>query len=162
MEHFHPVVNNKGFTLIEVLISATLITILISLFSFLLPNVLKIGEQNLQIESFNQQHSIFIKQFTEEFYTASITTNQELIDFKDLIFNTSDNRYEYEFRPAENKLRKKHGNGYFQSYLDNIQQFDFQEYVFVTSIPSFLCMQMTIEPLLSEKEIETILCRFTY
>lgn len=155
---------NKAFSLIEVMITLLILSIISGIISYNLPTLNRISHHFISQVTFKEDYLLFLVIFDDDFHLADLTDDQNVADIKNLIFRTDlnfdgdfeDSKEKIAYRWNEDKKRidRKIGNGYYQSLLEGIEKFEWNQ---ISAVP--LCFQGTIRDMFHTEDKTIEYCR---
>ncbi len=156
--------NNKGFSLIELMVTLVICSLTIGFISLNFNNLNRLVTRFTESVIFKEQYLIFLLQFEDDYQQAEILTEadpdgMDNMEFRidhnnDGDYDDSSERIAYRWDSSNNRIDKKSGKGSFQALLEGVSDFNWTK---TGSHP--LCHQLDITDGFSGVKKTTHYCR---
>lgn len=155
---------NKGFSLLEVMITLLILSLISGIISYNLPMLTRISHHFVSQAVYKEDYLLFLMIFEDDFHSADLTDPQSTENMRSLIFksdlnfdgdfNDAKEQMSYRWNSAKKRIDRKIGNGYFQSLLEGVEQFDWTE---ISAAP--LCFKATFRSIFQTEGRSIQYCR---
>lgn len=156
--------NNKGFSILELMITLVIASVVIGLISTNISGLQKLASAFNEQAIFREQYLIFLLKFEEDYQSAEIHKGVNTSDPDELLFLldlNEDNDFgdpgekvSYRWNESKNRIDRKSGNGTYQAFLDGTDSFSWTP---ISTKPN--CHLMKISSVFSESGYEINFCR---
>lgn len=159
-------IKSNAFSLIEVMVTLTVIALVSAVISVNLPALNRISQQFISQVTFKEDYLLFLMIFEDDFHTAELVTAEDLSNMNNLLFQ-SDLNFDSDFEDPKEKIRyrwnsshkridRKSGNGNFQSLLEGIDTFEWDQ---TSDNPA--CFKATLKDIYHKNTRTITYCRKT-
>ena len=156
--------NKSGFSLVEILVTLVIASSIIGIMATGIPNFRRTLKKYLDQSLLEEEYLIFLVVFERDYSQAEVTNTTALENLDDMVFRIDYNsdgdyldsgeRIQYRWNKKKKRIDRKSGKGYFQSFLEGIQNFTWQK---VKKAP--VCHRMTLQTIFSDNRKSLTFCR---
>ena len=152
----------KGFSLIEVLITLVIISVLLGIISTQFPVFNKLINRYSDQFLFKENYLVFLAILSKDFYESELYEPDEenIIQFKldlnfDLDYKDAAENISYRWNRGKNRLERKSGKGNFQVILNGLEQLKWD----FINVNQATCLKIQTKSFFSSKTDSISFCR---